>query len=307
MACQHSSYLTFTIFCNLVKLVTFYELKPIQLGCEVHSIDLGNPLPENVIETIKKDVTEHRILIFKNQRNISPDKHVEIGRWFGELESTSFYKHPKSPSLNIFRVSNDASEGQVGVGNTGWHIDGQYLQKPCSYSIYHMVNISRGAETLFAPLNDIIEGLSHRQRHRWERLWVVRNPHGTDVIHPLIYSHPESGKKVLCLHTGLTGAFYWDRGNVNQRLTNMKETQALKKEIDHVFTKDKHTVQYSHKWEPGDFIISDNLALAHVAPPSSQRRRSEVGLRVLHRVTVAGKESPTKKYDLSQLKQKKEL
>ena len=52
--------------------------------------------------------------------------------------------------------------------------------------------------------------------------------------------------------------------------------------------------QYSHKWEPGDFIISDNLAVGHEASPETQYPRSKVGLRVMHRVTIAGKVKPKK-------------
>jgi len=66
-----------------------------------------------VIKQIQKDVTEHRMLIFKDQGIISGDRHVEISRWFGELEST-FYRHPKSPHPDVFRVSNDRNEGCTG-------------------------------------------------------------------------------------------------------------------------------------------------------------------------------------------------
>ena len=40
-----------------------------------------------------------------------PEKHLEIGKWFGKIEST-FYNHPKSPHRDIFRVSNDRTEGK---------------------------------------------------------------------------------------------------------------------------------------------------------------------------------------------------
>ena len=66
-----------------------------------------------VIEEIRKDVTKHRLLIFKDQGIISGDRHVAISKWFGELEST-FYKHPKSPHPDAFRVSNDKPEGCTG-------------------------------------------------------------------------------------------------------------------------------------------------------------------------------------------------
>jgi len=102
-----------------------YTLKPLKLGCEVLGIDLTAPTPHNVIEQIRKDVTDHRILVFRDQLGLSPEKQVEIGTWFGQIEST-FYNHPKSPLPDIFRVSNDPTEGCTNVGRTGWHVDGSF-------------------------------------------------------------------------------------------------------------------------------------------------------------------------------------
>ena len=42
------------------------------------------------------------------------------------------------------------------------------------------------------------------------------------------------------------------------------------------------------QWQPGDFIVSDNLAVAHEASPQTQMTVSDVGLRIMHRTTVAG-------------------
>ena len=63
-----------------------------------------------VLQSIIEDVKKHRILVFKDQGIVSPERHLEIGRWFGQIEST-FYDHPKSPLRDIFRVSNDEEEG----------------------------------------------------------------------------------------------------------------------------------------------------------------------------------------------------
>lgn len=52
--------------------------------------------------------------MFKDQGVVSGERHVEISKWFGELEST-FYKHPKSPHPDVFRVSNDSEEGCTGI------------------------------------------------------------------------------------------------------------------------------------------------------------------------------------------------
>ncbi|GLH16469.1 Uncharacterized protein GBIM_20733 [Gryllus bimaculatus] len=245
-----------------------------------------------LIEQIKEDVTKHRILVFKNQGVISGDRHVEISKWFGELEST-FYKHPRSPHPDVFRVSNDPKEGCTGVGRTGWHIDGSFQPAPFSYSLYHMVSIPKQGNTAFAPLTELIEGLSPDKRARWVRLWMVSDRR-SGPIHPLIYSHPVSGKKVLCFHLGMTTDFIWDKGTPRERNASHEEFEEIIREIHYEFVKDGGKIQYSHKWEDGDFIISDNLAVGHEATPETQFPREKVGLRVLHRTTVMGSKPPEK-------------
>lgn len=122
------------------------QYNPAPIGVEVRGIDLKQHVPDQIIQQIKKDVHKHRLLIFKNQGIISADRHVEISRWFGELEST-FYKHPKSPHPDVFRVSNCEEEGCTNVGRTGWHIDGSFMEKPFSYALYHMVAVPKNGNT----------------------------------------------------------------------------------------------------------------------------------------------------------------
>jgi taurine dioxygenase len=55
-------------------------------------------------------VRNHTLLVFKDQGVVGHERQLEISRWFGEIEST-FFDHPKSPHRDIFRVSNDRSEG----------------------------------------------------------------------------------------------------------------------------------------------------------------------------------------------------
>ena len=113
---------------------------------EVRGIDLKKNVPDHIIDQIKLDVHKHRLLIFKNQGVISGQRHVEISKWFGDLEST-FYKHPKSPHPDVFRVSNDENEGCTNVGRTGWHIDGSFMHKPFSFALYHMTSVPKIGST----------------------------------------------------------------------------------------------------------------------------------------------------------------
>lgn len=122
------------------------ETKPAPIGVELRGIDLSLDISQDLIEQFKKDVHTHRLLIFKNQGKITGQRHVEISKWFGELEST-FYKHPKSPHPDVFRVSNVRDEGCTNVGRTGWHIDGSFMEKPFAFSLYYMEAVPRTGDT----------------------------------------------------------------------------------------------------------------------------------------------------------------
>ena len=271
-----------------------YSLRQIKLGCEVTGVQLSQILScPNTIEMIRQDVKDHRLLVFKHQQNVTPEVHLAVGRWFGDIEST-FYNHERSPHRDIFRVSNDRREGCTNVGRTGWHIDGSFQEAPFSHSLYHIVNVPRESATVFAPLTDIIENLPDEKRQLWDRLWMVSDRR-TGPVHPLIYSHPETDKPVLCFHLGMTERFILDYKKSSEKLLSRQETEEIMDGIHHEFVKDGGAVQYRHKYEDGDFIISDNLAVGHEASPDTQRSPDEIGLRVMHRVTIAGKHKPSKK------------
>ncbi|VVC41405.1 Hypothetical protein CINCED_3A020741 [Cinara cedri] len=265
-------------------------IKP--LGCEVHGIDLKTENSPKIIEQIRKDVTEHRILIFKDQGVISGERHVEISRWFGDLEST-FYKHSRSPHPDVFRVSNDENEGCTGVGRSGWHIDGTFQPAPFSYSLYHMVSVPKEGHTLFIPLTELIQSLDKDTYDIWNQAWMVSDRRSSP-IHPLIYKHPLTGKPVLCFHLGMTTSFIWNFNLPSKRVATDEEYKKLLNSIESKINQNNGQFIYVHKWEPGDFIISDNLAVGHFAHSSTQAPRSEVGLRILHRTTVKGTVRPKK-------------
>ncbi|DBB16677.1 TPA: hypothetical protein ACH3X3_014925 [Trebouxia sp. C0006] len=255
-------------------------------GAEIHGLDLNRDIPKPVIRRIQQDVTEHRLVIFRDQGTVSGQRQVDISGWFGDLEST-FYKHPKSPHPDIFRVSNSNLEGCTGVGRTGWHIDGSFMAKPFAYSTYHIVSCPTQGDTIFAPLMEVAESLSSERRERWERLYMLSDRRG-GVAQPFIYPHPITGKPTMCLHTGMTDAYVWDLDTPQERVAGSAETRQTLGEIDQVFRGEIGHLVYSHKWQPGDFIISDNLAVAHEASPQTQMTVSDVGLRIMHRTTIAG-------------------
>lgn len=268
------------------------EVLKAPLGVIIKGVDLNGDISQELIQQFKTDVHKYRLLIFKEQGKVNGKTHVEISKWFGEFEST-FYKHPKSPDPDIFRVSNVREEGCTNVGRTGWHIDGSFMEKPFGFSLYHMVSVPKKGNTDFVPLYELLESLPAETRARWERLWML--PDRRDkILHPLVYPHPVTNLPTMCFHLGMTAAYVWDYGTDKQRVTSPEETVKIHEEIHNEIVKDNKKLIYSHKWEEGDFIISDNLSVGHEATPETQYPVEEVGLRILHRTTIKGTSKPQK-------------
>ncbi|CAJ1430482.1 unnamed protein product, partial [Effrenium voratum] len=169
-------------------------------GAEVRDISLDGeePLPAELVTRIKEDMKKHRVLVFKGQGRLSGARQVQISRQLGTVEST-FYKHPKSPHPDIFRVSNDEYEGCVGVGRTGWHVDGTFQEMPFKYQTMHFHSVCEGGETWFVPLKEFYEMQDAETKARWERYWMLPR---RDLAHPLVYKHPVRQDTTLLFHCG---------------------------------------------------------------------------------------------------------
>ena len=75
--------------------------------------------------------------------------------------------------------------GFIAVGHTIWYIDGSFQPAPFAYSLYHMVCVPLKGDTVFAPLNEIVQNFPSEKRNEWERLWMMIIQQ-TGPIHPLI-------------------------------------------------------------------------------------------------------------------------
>lgn len=82
----------------------------------------------------------------------------------------------------------------------------------------------------------------------------------------------------MCFHTGMTQAFItYPDGGEEPQMTDRRMTAAVLQDIDRTFREDLQHLVYAHRWQPGDFIITDNLAVAHEASPTRSCRRSRWG------------------------------
>lgn len=277
-----------------------YQTTPIlpHFGVEVRgfSLDGDKPLTPEVVQRIKDDMNKHRVVVFKGQGQISGARQVQITEQLGQVEST-FYKHPKSPHPDIFRVSNDETQGCTGVGRTGWHIDGTFQAKPFKYQTMHLHSVCEGGETWFIPLKEFYEMQDEQTKKRWDSYWMITGRQ--QYAHPMVYQHPTRGDTTMMFHCGEPFCAGW--------AVDSQEEETAKRKPQHVIPHEDIRAELTERldeavgkigvkmnWDEGDFAINDNLGNCHYAPAGTQARRASAGLRILHRTTIAGETIPKK-------------
>jgi len=270
-----------------------FTVKPLHpVGAEVSGLDLRQRPSEETLKALEDYMATVGALLFRNQ-TLSGDEQVQISEYFGGREMTgSHLIHPKAPNEHILRLSNDRSEGRTGAGAT-WHNDGGFHRVPYSHVTYYMVKAPSktfGGGTHFALTSKAYDLLTEEEKIRWENLVFITNRRG--VVHPLVFTHPMTGRKHLFLYLIVLGAIL-DTSNM-RLLTKEELTAVCKRYIELVSHPDVST---KFNWKTGDFLITDNLAVSHKADASAHTRATSKcslpeshrpDLRILHRTTVKG-------------------
>eukprot|EP00435_Cladocopium_sp_Y103_P024686 s220_g6.t1 len=267
-------------------------------AAEVRGFSLAgkDPLPADVVARIKDDMKKYRVLVFKDQGRLTGERQVQISQQLGTIEST-FYKHPKSPHPDIFRVSNDETEGCVGVGRTGWHIDGTFQTRPFKYQTMHFHSVCEGGETWFVPLKEFYEMQDEETRNRWDRYWMVTRE---GLAHPLVYRHPVREDTSMMFHCGPPFCAAWavdddaERSSERKISARMIAPHVVQDELTRRLDEAVDRIGIKMSWEAGDFAINDNLGNCHYASKGTQNPKKKAGLRILHRTTIAGEDIPAK-------------
>jgi taurine dioxygenase len=268
-------------------------------GAEVSGIDLTRPPAADAVATLHKALGEHGILLFRGA-NLTPDQHIAFSRAFGPLEShvVGEFNLPGHPE--VFVVSNVKEEGKLkGAVYAGqyWHSDLSYMKKPSlgSLLLCHEMpeiggdtmwaNMTMAWETLSPTLQQFLGGLRaiHDYSHAYDTYFAhlkERPPLTPEqraktppVEHPMVRTHPATGRKALYVNPGFTTG-----------IVGMPKEESLPI-LEFLF---RHATRpefiYRHKWRVHDMIFWDNRCTMHYALADydfSVRRH-------MHRTTVAG-------------------
>ena len=277
-----------------------FDIRPLKggLGAEVLDLDLSRPLNDEDFARIHRAHLDHHVVVFRDQA-ITPEQQIEFSRRFGILQIHVLKQFHLAGHPEILIVSNIVENGQpVGLGDAGkfWHSDLSYKELPSLGSMLHAQELpEEGGDTLFADqhkawdtlpdaLKKAIEG--RRAAHSYTARYAEPKFEGNwrptlsaeqlaqvqEVIHPVVRTHPENGRKALFVSEGFT-----------TRILDLPEDesrQILGELYAHSTNPD---LIYRHQWQPRDMVFWDNRSLQHLAAgcPSHLRRK-------LYRTTIQG-------------------
>jgi taurine dioxygenase len=271
------------------------------LGAEVIGVDLRD-VDDDTFGAIHKAWLDHLVLLFRGQ-NLSDDQLIAFSRRLGELDLAPIQEtgrrfvdgHPE-----IYIVSNviekGAPIGSLGAGELVWHTDMSYQQDPPKASMLYALEVPpEGGKTGFLNMYDAYQALPSQLKERITGLRVKHdgtyNSGGyiragvtpTDdpreapgIIHPLVCTHPETGRK--CLYLGRRRNAYVDE-------LPLAQSEALLDEIWAYATREELT--WYNDWRAGDLVLWDNRCTMHRRDPFDPAAR-----RVMHRTQIKGETRP---------------
>jgi len=185
----------------------------------------------------------------------------------------------------IFVVSNVLENGRpVGSNDTGqfWHSDLCYLREPSRASLFYALEVPEKdgkafGDTMFASTTAAFDALPDDVKARIANLRSIQsyakgyyNPNRRngvrkqlteeqkaktpDVEHPLVRTHPFTGKKCLFVNEGFTASI--------AGLPQSESAELLEYLVQHTT---RPEFVYRHSWRVGDMLIWDNCATQHRA------------------------------------------
>ncbi len=262
------------------------------VGATVGDVDLSAPLDEGTVADIREAFLEYHVLFFRDQ-DLSPEAQLRFGRCFGELDTHPFVEgteaHPEV--IEIITEPDDV----LNFGG-GWHTDVTFLEEPDLGSILYAVDVPAfGGDTLFAnqhaaydalsdTMRGILDGLTarHSAGPQYAKggystlsksMKTKSSEHAARVVrHPLVRTHPETGRKALYVNRAFT---------IGIEGMRMDESMALLEFLFEHAVREPFTCRF--RWSPGSVAMWDNRSVQHYALYDYRGHR-----RRMRRITVKG-------------------
>ena len=267
------------------------EIRPLSgtTGAEISGVDLAGPLSNGTIEGIRGVLAEYGVVVFRDQ-DLTPEQHIAAARLFGEININRFFAHAEGyPEIALVAKEPDQT---ANIGG-GWHTDHSYDERPALGSMLYAREVPPfGGDTMFASMYAAYDALSdglrrtlcglravHSSRHVFgiERPGLkgrIGNPElaTQDAIHPVVITHPDSGRRALYVNPVFTLRFDgW----------TAEESQPLLRYLYQHAARPEFTCRL--RWRNGSLAFWDNRSTWHYALNDYHGQR-----RLMHRITIEG-------------------
>ncbi len=276
-----------------------FEVKPLHtsFGAEIRGITLADAVGERMFDKVYEAFLDHQLVLFRNV-DLPPATQVAFARRFGEVQvhvMNQYHGYKDHPE--IYMLSNLDQEGRPNgkhpdKGTLYWHTDGSWRDRTGQATMmYSEIVPEAGGETEFADMYAAYENLSpdwkahiegkkaihnldfsRTRRHGHEPMTSEQKAKVPPVAHPIVRTHPETGRKAIFL------------GDHAESVEGMDYAAGRKmiEELNEVIT--PRSSVYTHQWSPRECMVWDNRALLHRATGFDTARHK----RVMRRCTING-------------------
>lgn len=240
------------------------------IGAELQAINLADGIGGDLAATLRALLNEHEVLFLRDQAISAADQKA-LAEVFGPLQTHPAYGTVEGfPEVMILESTRD-NPSKIEV----WHSDMTFRQHPPSVTVLRGITIPEvGGDTLFASMTAAYEGLSPGMQSYLEGLTAVHDfshgfreslaePGGRErladavaanppVRHPVVQTHPETGKKVLFVNALFTTHI--------DGLPPLESAEVLQFLWRHA-SLPEFTCRFS--WAPDSLVLWDNRSTQH--------------------------------------------
>ncbi|GEP54805.1 TauD/TfdA dioxygenase family protein [Reyranella soli] len=244
------------------------------LGARIEGLDRSRAGEPEVTAFLNRTLAEYLLVVVPGER-MAPSETLAFARAFG-TPRTQLLRYKRSGdvpevSVMVSTLMADGTTDKTALRAEDWHTDDSYFAVPAKATLLHGIEIpSRGGSTWFCNMHSVYEALPGELRRRIDGMRAIhgydtprarnrpsaRTPQEIaetpDVEHPLVRTHPETGRKALYLNP-----------NRLDRIVGLEraESDALLDELADEARKPRH--HFGHVWAAGDIVIWDNRATMH--------------------------------------------
>jgi taurine dioxygenase len=269
------------------------EVRPIAgaLGAEIVGVDLAHDLSDETVAEIRRAWLERLVIFFRDQK-LPPAEYVRLARRFGGVVEYPFIKGLEGfPEITpVIKLEHE----KTNFGGL-WHSDTSYLEEPPMATMLLARELPPyGGDTLFANTYLAYEALSDGMKRLLDGLIAINSSVKADASrtredrvkqslkpdakkeyvaeHPVVRTHPETGRKALYINGGHTVRF--------KDMTEAESAPLLQYLCQHI-VRPEFTCRF--RWQVGSLALWDNRCTQHNPVNDYHGFR-----RVMHRITLAG-------------------